>query len=174
MRAPTFSNLIKGTVAGLVGGLAATWVMTQFQNSVPPDTFERLLGQDSGSDESEEDDSPAATVLAADELSQLVRGRGIPEEQEELAGQLVHYLFGTASGKVYGMAAEVFPEITRGFGLPFGAAFWLTADETMVPALGLSDPPWEHPPAMHLYSLAAHLVYGLTLETVRRAVRSSL
>jgi hypothetical protein len=43
-----------------------------------------------------------------------------------------------------------------------------------VPAFKLSEPPLEHPPSVHAKALAAHLVYGLTAETVRRLVRRVL
>jgi hypothetical protein len=56
--------------------------------------------------------------------------------------------------------------------MAFGAALWVAADEHMVLKLGLreNEPPF--PSTMHAYALASHLVYGLTLETVRRLVRS--
>jgi uncharacterized membrane protein YagU involved in acid resistance len=43
-----------------------------------------------------------------------------------------------------------------------------------VPAVGLSAPPWESSASTHLYSLSAHLVFGLTVELVRRGTRSLL
>ena len=63
---------------------------------------------------------------------------------------------------------------TTGAGLPFGAAVWAIADEGIVPAAGLSKSPTEYPPAIHLYAFASHLVFGLTAEVVRRAVRRAL
>jgi putative membrane protein len=47
-------------------------------------------------------------------------------------------------------------------------------DEIAVPALGLSKSPREYPISTHLQSLAAHFVYGLTTEVVRRTVRKLL
>ena len=77
-------------------------------------------------------------------------------------------------GAVYGAAAEFSSEITSGAGLPFGALIWLGADEGVVPLLGLSKSPTEYPLSIHAYALASHLVYGLTTEAVRRAVRNNL
>ena len=45
------------------------------------------------------------------------------------------------------------------------------ADKVAVPALGLSEPPTEIPMTTHAYALSSHLVYGLTADLVRRAVR---
>jgi hypothetical protein len=39
-----------------------------------------------------------------------------------------------------------------------------------VPAAGLSKPPAETPWPQHLQALAAHLIYGLTAEGIRRLV----
>ena len=86
----------------------------------------------------------------------------------------MHYVFGTASGGLYGALAEVAPQVTTAAGLPFGAAFWLVADEVSVPLLGLSKGATEYPLSTHAYSLASHLVYGATAELSRRTVRHIL
>jgi putative membrane protein len=75
---------------------------------------------------------------------------------------------------LYGAAAELAPEVARGAGLPFGAAFWLVADETALPLLGLSKGPTAYPVSTHVYALASHFVYGLTAELVRSTVRGRL
>ena len=48
-------------------------------------------------------------------------------------------------------------------------SLWLGADEIMVPALKLSPPPADSPMKTHICGLASHLVYGLTVDGVRRA-----
>jgi uncharacterized membrane protein YagU involved in acid resistance len=68
--------------------------------------------------------------------------------------------------------AELVPDVTAGSGMPFGAAVWLAADDITVPAVGLTKWPTEYPLSTHVYALTSHLVYGLTTEAVRRAVRS--
>ena len=81
---------------------------------------------------------------------------------------------GVSSGAIYGAVAEMMPLATVAEGLPFVAAVWVLADEAVVPALGLSRNPTDYPPSIHAYSIASHLVYGLTTELVRRAVRKAL
>jgi putative membrane protein len=70
--------------------------------------------------------------------------------------------------------AEVAPQVTIGAGVPFGAVFWVLADEVTVPLLGLAKGPAAYPVSTHVYALASHLVYGLTAEFSRRAVRHVL
>jgi putative membrane protein len=87
---------------------------------------------------------------------------------------VVHYIFGVASGGFYGALAEVTPQVTTAAGVPFGAVFWLIADQISVPLFGLKEEPSEFPPSTHAYSLASHLVYGVTAELSRRALRQVL
>ena len=91
--------------------------------------------------------------------------------EKKLAGPAVHYAVGATSGIVYGIASELVPEVTVGFGLPYGTAFWLVVDEGAVPLFGLSKPPTAYPASTHLYALASHLVFGATAEGVRRWLR---
>ena len=123
-------------------------------------------------DESEQQDD--TTVKTASAISEGLFGHKLTKNEKKIAGPVVHYSLGTGVGGLYGAAAEVAPEVTMGAGLPFGAAFWLVVDETAVPVLGLSKPPTEYPVSTHVYALASHLVYGLTAELVRRAVRKAL
>jgi putative membrane protein len=176
----------KGLAAGLAGGLVASWTMNQFQAAWSKATagFEKPHGAQSmqpsegqraspGSEQDKEDQDDA-TVKAARAISQGVFGHELKESEKESAGAAVHYAFGIATGGLYGAVAEVLPEVTLGAGLPFGAAFWLVADETAVPLLGLSRASTEYPLTTHAYAFASHLVYGLTAELVRRAVRKAL
>jgi uncharacterized membrane protein YagU involved in acid resistance len=107
-------------------------------------------------------------------ISRNVFGHELQENEKKPAGAAVHYVFGTATGGLYGALAEVTPQVTMGAGIPFGAAFWLTADEIAVPLLGLSKGPAEYPVSTHAYALASHLVYGVTAEMSRRALRQVL
>jgi uncharacterized membrane protein YagU involved in acid resistance len=70
----------------------------------------------------------------------------------------VHYAFGAATGGLYGAVAEFAPEVTTAADLPFGAAFWLVADEIAVPLLGLSKGPKEYPVSARL---CAGVAFGL-------------
>ena len=163
-------DLWKGTVAGLAAGLAATYVMTQFQN-LSGKLEKALKAEDQGKKEKAGDD---ATVKAASAISRGVFHHALTQKEKEVAGPAVHYGFGTLTGGLYGTLAELSPAVTRGAGLPFGTALWLGADEVAVPAFRLSEPPAAQPPAVHAKALAAHLVYGLTAETARRLVRRVL
>lgn len=167
-------DLLAGAVAGLASGLAAPWVMNQFQAAVPLKAFKTLLGEAAATESSPSGEAAdPATVQAAEAVSEGLLGHDLTDDEKEWAGPAVHYALGSGAGLAYGLMAEVKPRVTAGFGLPFGAAFWMVADEGAVPALGLSKAPWAYPPSVHAYAFVSHLVYGLSAEAVRRLVRSS-
>jgi uncharacterized membrane protein YagU involved in acid resistance len=133
----------KGLVAGLIAGLVASWTMNRFQdvwvkvsvNGASSDTKNREPEQPASVDHDEQDDT---TVKAASVFSEGVFGHRLTKDEKKIAGSAVHYSLGTGVGGFYGAVAEVVPEVTKGAGIPFGAAFWLVVDETAVPLLGLS------------------------------------
>lgn len=188
------ANVWKGLVAGLAAGLVASWTMNQFQAAWTrvAEGFEKSHGaqsmqpsegpnpndtsdsnESSGQSSAEKEQQDDATVETAKVISKAF-GHELKESEKQSAGAAVHYAFGTVTGGLYGAMAEVTPQVTAGVGLPFGAAFWVVADEVAVPALGLAKGPTEYPVSTHVYSLASHLVYGVTAELSRRAVRQVL
>jgi putative membrane protein len=153
----------RGVAAGMAGGVAASWAMNLFQSQ-----FSKLLppmAQEGGDD---------ATVKTAAAIARSVAHHTLTDREKKVAGPVVHYAFGAVMGAVYGGVAEVMPAATKGWGLPFGTALWIGADEIAVPAFGLAGTEGETPPSIHAYALLSHLVYGLTAEGVRRAVRGGL
>ena len=119
-------------------------------------------------------DAEPATVKAAELVSEKIFGHQLAKDEKKLAGDAVHYATGAASGAVYGVAAELVPEVTVGAGLPFGTAVWLVVDEAAVPLLGLAKGPTEYPLSTHVYALASHFVYGISTEVVRSALRRTI
>lgn len=109
----------------------------------------------------------------AEYISEEAFEHQLTKSEKEAAGMAFHYAFGITSGAFYG-AAELLPQVTFGAGLPYGALIWAAADEGVVPLLGLSKGPAEYPLSTHDYAFTSHLVYGLTNEMARRAVRSVL
>jgi putative membrane protein len=174
-------NAWKGLVAGTVAGLAASFVMTGLQQlwSKLAKRLSRSKGHQGGQvgkSESErrrqrEPESP--TEKAAHRISRAL-DRDPSRREKKMLGQLIHYGFGTATGALYGAAAELDERVAAGSGIPFGAAVWIAADEVAVPASGLSRSPLEYPVSVHLQSLFSHLVYGAATDIVRRIVRKAL
>lgn len=183
------SDVWKGLAAGVVGGLVASLVMNRFQallgrlsvgvakshgaqslqQGLPQHGAGRML-QEHGSDEEEDD----AAERLANAISVGIFNHELTKREKDTAGTALHYAYGISMGGIYGAAAELIPSVTVGSGLSYGAFLWVTADEGVVPALGLSKSLTEYPFSIHAYAMGSHLVYGLTTELVRNAVRRAL
>jgi len=166
-------DILKGLLAGVAGGLLASFLMEQFQAAWSA-AAEAIKSSDEQKERASQKKSEPATVKTADAISKKVLGRGVPKEYKATAGEAVHYGMGAGSAAAYGVLSEVLPIVTVGDGLAFGGALWLLGDEVAVPAAGLSKPPQEIPLTTHIYALASHLVFGWITETVRAAVRRAL
>ena len=169
----------KGLLAGMIGGLVGTIVMTEFQGAWSS-ASKKLKSNGGGAQkqrkqqaqsEQEKEDS---TMKAAGKIASLA-GRQLSHEQKKKAGPLVHYGFGTLQGAMYGAVTEL-AGVSGGLlpSLIFGAALFTAADEIALPALGLSGKPTEYPASTHLYGLASHIVYGLSTEIARRGLRAAI
>lgn len=174
---------LRGMAAGLLAGAAASWVMNQFQAMRPRrhlegggESAEResSAGSDRASEQRQESGEEDVTVKTAAAISRNLFHHELTDQEKQLAGPAVHYGYGALIGALYGGLAELLPIARAGMGLPFGFALWLAGDEVAVPALGLSKPPADYPPEVHADALAAHFMYGLTTDVLRRVLRHVL
>jgi hypothetical protein len=179
MCASRLQNTWKGLAAGLVGGLVASWTMNQFQSFLSKmqkksksDKQSENSSQRQGKEQQEEGED--ATMKAADKLWEEVAGSPLSKKEKKTAGPIVHYVFGSTMGAVYGAVVEHVPWGKAGVGIPFGTLLFVGADEVAVPALGFSKSPPEYPLSAHATALAAHVVYGVTTEVVRRMMRAAM
>jgi len=176
-------NVLRGLATGITAGIAATLIMDQFQKISTAgqraaekqlrlaqheslEAIERDQQQQQQHAEKQED----STEIVARKIAQAA-GAELPPEEKKKAGQAVHYAFGTLMGAVYGIAAELVPEVTTGGGTAYGTILFLAAHEVAVPAFQLSPPPTKTPAGDHLQHWAAHVVYGGSLELVRSIMR---
>ena len=182
-------NVVKGLAAGIIGGLVASAVMNEFQKFLS----KKMLGEERShgaqslqqgaprrgagrmlEKHGKEDSDDDAAERLANTISVGIFDHELTKREKDISGTAFHYAYGTSMGAVYGAAAEVLPHATTGRGLPYGALIWVGADEGIVPLLGLSKTSAEYPLSIHASALASHLVYGLTVEIVRNAVRKAL
>jgi len=171
-------NRVKGALAGMAAGLVASYAMNQFQAGLA-----KLKAGAAGNGPRRDAGAPQpppqpsgdepATVKAALRIARSVLGRTLREEEKGPSGSLMHYLFGTAAGGVYGALAEKSPVARAGLGTLFGSVLWFLSDEVAVPALGLAKPAREYPASVHASALASHLVYGAATEIVRAGLRGA-
>lgn len=165
-------HLVRGVLAGVAGGLVASWAMNEFEatagrklsNAVETPADKRQLAAES--------DDQDATMRVADKVVETVTGgQHLTYAQRQIGGPIVHYTMGAVTGGVYGALAEYFPSVRAGFGTTFGVILFGTADVFGVSALGFDKWPDQYPLSSWASPLVAHLVYGSTTEFVRRVVR---
>ena len=169
----------RGAAAGAVGGTVASSAMVVFNHALAAAGFgseDRGRRKQHRRDEAKPNetdgtisDEPASEKLAAN-LAEAAAGRHLHDRQRKIGGSILHHAFGAAAGAVYGAAAARRPALASGGGLPYGILVWLAGAEAGLPLAGLARSPADYPPSRHAASLATHLVYGATLEAMRRVL----
>jgi hypothetical protein len=177
------TNIVRGAVAGMIGGLVASWVMNQLQ-AAGQRTSQKVAAR-SGSDgaqrsaqqredQQQQEGGADATVKTAQAISRGLFSHDLSDKEKEVAGPAIHYGYGALVGGLYGAVAEVWRGIGLGYGSLYGVALFVLGDETAVPAMGLGPSPRDVPAKGHADYLAAHLLYGGVLDAVRRIARRIL
>jgi putative membrane protein len=171
--------VVKGIAAGVAAGLAATWAMSEFQG-----VWSRVVhgrepasagGRHDARDWQERNEDQNANEVVAQKIAAQTIARPLTDDELRVAAPAVHYTFGAVMGGLYGGLAETAPAPTSvATGAAYGTLIWIGSDEIAVPLLGLSKPGVTYPFEAHLQSWATHLVYGVTTELVRRAVRKAI
>lgn len=168
-------HLVRGILAGVAGGLVASWVMSEFADTLGQ-KLSRAVETPAEQREIERlSDGEDATMKLADKIAETATGgRHLTHEQREIGGPIVHYTMGAVMGGIYGGLAEYSSAARAGFGTTFGGLLFATADLFGVPAAKLGRWPGQYPTSSLATPLAEHLIYGATTELVRRIVREIL
>ncbi|RRA48815.1 DUF1440 domain-containing protein [Acidipila sp. EB88] len=147
----------KALLAGLAGGLVGSATKTLAEKLVPP----RTQGQE----------PPPKLVV-----ERAASAADVPLEgtAKKVATESLHWGFGTLTGGLYGLAAEYQPRTTAWRGAAFGLAVNRMMHEGLLPRTGLVEPVAEQPAQERVSEWFTHLVYGVSVELVRRAVRKRL
>ena len=146
--------IAKGLLAGALGGIVGSGAKIVGELLYPP----RTLGQ-----------TPPPVLLA-----ERIAGHPLSTAQQNTDMQLIHFLFGSAIGSVYGASAEFVPVITAGCGAAFGFVLQFFTHESLVPLAGLDVPPWRQPLREHTSEFFTHILYGVATEATRRGIRKRL
>ena len=174
-------HLARGVVSGMVGGLVASWMMNEFiagpgvglRHAVQTDA--ENAAEAKAAEQSQAEPKEDATMKVADRLvSAATGGQHLTFAQEQVGGPIVHYTFGALMGGLYGGLAEYSTTVSSGLGSSFGSVLFAAADLVGVPVLNLSELPTQQPASALATPFAAHLVYGVTTDLVRRFVRAML
>jgi putative membrane protein len=169
---------LKGALAGAVAGILSSFLKALAEPPLqkvaegiwPPTAVQKeMVGADPTG---HLDNMPPAVMVeaAAENLADTTLSR----KQKLAYQQVIHYTMGALLGALYGVLAEYEHPVTRGLGVPAGAAMYLMTHATAVPATGFQRPPWQLPRAAVAWEAGSHLVFGAGLELARRPIRKLL
>lgn len=150
---------------GLAAGFAGTIVMTGYQLAVA-----KLRGQTDAKPRRWAD-APVPAQLAK-RVSEAVFEHKVTLKDAPTLTNLVHFTYGTSWGAVYGLAQGTVHAGSLTHGLAFGTAVWGTA-YAVLPPTGLYEPPWKYPVKELALDLSYHLVYGVAVAGVYKALEPS-
>jgi hypothetical protein len=102
----------------------------------------------------------------ADRLAENATGQKLPPAQALLASELIHYGTAIGAGAIYGACRG---RDRKNFlsGLGFGIVVFIGLNQELIPKLGLASPSSITRPRNRIYSLVAHILYGVSAEAVR-------
>jgi hypothetical protein len=154
------ADLLKGAVAGALATYVMNWTTT------------RLYDQESEAVQKRENEARGGQSAYVNAAESLARSAGweLSDEAKGRGGTAIHWATGVIAGMKYAVFRRHWPAVAAGFGLPFGAAFFLVMDELMNPLLGLTPGPAEFPWQTHARGLGGHFAFGATNEATLRVL----
>ena len=159
---------------GVIAGLAASWMkalseprlQAAAERILPPSAAQK---QDVGADPAGRPENMPPAVLVGRVATALGRGP-LTDRQRLRAQEMIHYGFGSGLGVAYGAAADRWPAVTRGRGALMGLTIYASTHASALPALGIQRAPWRLAPAAVAWESTSHVLFGVALESVRRAL----
>lgn len=85
---------------------------------------------------------------------------------ERPAGFVVHIVYGSLWGALFGLIQATFHWMPLLFGALYGLAVWLIGPALLVPAMKILSLPWKGPPLRTTAMFLGHLVYGMAVALV--------
>lgn len=143
-------SIVKGAIAGCIGGLVAAAVKSAADKVYPPSS-------------SSESKPPAVLAPKPGSRELTLEKRHRPK--------ISRLGIGAAAGAAYGAVAEVYPPVTAKQGANFGMALVAMTHDTSLPFLGRAARPEPETKREQTSELVSFVIYGVVTETVRRIVR---
>lgn len=160
-RKTPLAAIVQGLCAGVIGNA----VFTAYQELV------MKRGEDDSGPPKDWSETPEPAQVGQ-RVAEGVFEREVPLEQAGLVTKIVHWVYGTSWGAVYGVIEEsVRRPLVSGVAL---TGTVMASDYTLLPAMKLYEPPWKYPPTTLARDFANHLVHGLAIAGAYRALDLAL
>ncbi|MEX5272236.1 hypothetical protein [Kocuria sabuli] len=115
--------------------------------------------------------SPLVSKGAAGALRKATQVSGVsdPNRRPGPGETAFHYGLGMLPGALYGVTRRSRPRLSTGYGSLYGLGLFVVMDETAAPLTGIASRTGSYPWQAHARGLVAHLVLGITTDTLLRA-----
>lgn len=177
-RSQTVTDAVVGAVAGAIGVWAMDqigWVMLRTENT-------RALARDlqarqdskAGADITAQIRSVQRSPLVGTGATGMVRkatqvsGVSDPNRRPGPAATAFHFSLGMLPGALYGVTRRSRSFLSAGCGALYGLGLFVVVDEIAGPLTGLASSLKRYPWQAHARGLVAHVVLGITTETLLR------
>jgi uncharacterized membrane protein YagU involved in acid resistance len=167
---------------GIVGGLTGALLLSIVSRMLPALRTQRLPILASRSA-----DPFQPTLAQALTLSQSPGPEGLAEQfafkvasgvfgrdlssRARLAGRVIHLVYGSAWGLLYGLLQASYPRPPAAVGAIYGFLVWLIGPAFLVPAMRIMGRPSEEPIARSAALIAGHLACGVALAATFEALQ---
>jgi hypothetical protein len=142
-----FEKLMKGAVAGLLATVPMTVFMRAAWRTLP-----------------QREKYPLPPRLITRKLvSEVEPPQRVDPDRLSTLTYLLHFLFGAATGSLYGVIEDKVPLDQSVKGLLMGLAVWTGSYLGWIPLLGILPPATRHPWRRNLLMIIAHIVWGVSL-----------
>lgn len=176
------ANVLTDVIIGAVGGAVGVWAMDQLgwmmlrhesQHTLTRDLWARqgpTAHADIKAQVRSVQESPLLGRGAAGPVRTATQVSGVsdPNQQPGPAATAFHYGLGILPGAAYALARRASPWLSTGYGGLYGLGLFVVMDETAAPLTGIASGPARYPWQAHARGLIAHLVLGVTTETLLR------
>ena len=170
-------------LAGIVAGLAATLLLSVLARVMPgmqirPKGAKQDEGKEKNTSHSMDALTPANVLIQpqspgpeglaqqfAFKVGSGLFGRDITPH-ERFAGFLVHIVYGSLWGFLFGLIQATFHWIPVLFGAIYGLVVWLVGPAFLVPAMKILHPPTQEPPLRTIMMALGHILYGIAVALV--------
>lgn len=167
------SDALYGFAAGVIGGIAASFMMNQFDDitdRIAENREKRLSREEPRLERREENKSETpAPVRAADAVARNSMGRSLSQREKQATSTAAQYASASIMGGVYGAVLESAPHIAKRVGAPAAIVLFLFS-HVAAPGIGSRRRMIRRSSGMG-DAFAARVVYGATSATVRRVLR---
>lgn len=158
MSAPSRRRVSKAVVIGIIAGVMSMIMKRGWETVLPP----RLPDQ-------------AAPPFAMLKMFGFdVKGivYVFSENQINLPVTIVVFSFSTACALFYCIVAEYFPRITLWAGVAYGLFIQIFFHLIVLPLFGWTAAPWDIRAQEHIAEFLGHMLWGFTIEIIRRQLRA--